>query len=530
MRRLFLMMALASAQAVPAPASAADLAMAVGGAFTSMDPHFHNLAPNNALSLHVFDPLVTTDLDYRPAPGLALSWKAVDDLTWEFHLRPGVTFHDGTPFSADDVAFTMERIPGVPNSPVSFAQFTRPVTRIEILDPLTLRLHTAEPVPLIPMMMASFVIVSRKNGTGATTADYNSGKAAIGTGPYRLTGYTPGDRATMQRNPSWWGPAQPWDNVSFRLIPNDSSRVAALQSGDVDVIDSVPTRDVGDLRRNPRLVLYTRASLRLIYVALDSHRAQTPMAFDLDGKPLASNPLRDVRVRRAMSLAINRTAIQRQIMDGFSVPSNQLMPAGAIGHDPTLKPDPYDPEQARKLLTEAGYKAGFALTLNGPNDRYVNDGILIQAIAQMWSRVGIRTQVGTMPFSMLASRGIRDEFSATLTGWSSSTGEADTPLVITAATPDPARGRGSVVRASHYSNPEVDRLIDRALTTIDTPAREVLYREATRIAIARDYAVLPIHHQVNAWATRKGVVYTPRITDGLRAVDLRPDPTTEAKP
>ncbi len=505
------------------PARATDLAIAVGGAFTSMDPHFHDLSPNHALVQHVFDALVMADNDARPGPGLALSWRVLDERTWEFKLRPGVRWHDGTPFTADDVVFTFGRAPNVPNSPTGLGQYIRPVTRLEVVDAETLRLHTAEPVPLIPMFMSAFTIVSRRHGAGATTSDYNSGKAAIGTGPYRLQSFQLGDRAVFTRNPDWWGPRQPWDKVTYRLIANDSGRVAALQSGDVDAIDAVPTRDVARLSQNNRLRVTTRPGLRLIYLSPDVGRATTPFATDSRGQVLAQNPLRDVRVRRALSLAINREGIRSQLMEGHARPAGQPMPEGAIGYDPAIAADAYRPDEARRLLAEAGLPDGFNLTLHGPNDRYVNDDGIVQAIAQMWTRVGVRTQVGTMPASVFFSRSARDEFSIWLTGWSSSTAEADTPLVQMVATPDPPRGRGNVLRPTHYSNPVTDALLDRAFATIDQPAREALYRDAIRIGFQQDLAVIPIHHQVNIWATRQGLRYTPRLQETTRATEFRPE-------
>lgn len=513
---------LACGLAIAAPVAAADLSIAVGGAFTSMDPHFFDLSPNHALTWHVFDRLVHPDTDQRPSPGLATAWRPLDPLTWEFTLRQGVRFHDGTPFTADDVAFTFVRAPNVPNSPTSMGQYIRPVQRLEIVDAHTIRMHTKEPVPLIPQFMSSFAIVGRKQGDGMSTADYNSGKAAVGTGPYRLASFALGDRATFTRNDAWWGPAQPWEKVTYRLIANDSARVAALQSGDVDAIDAVPTRDVARLQRDPKLAVQSRPGLRLIYLYLDVNRPVSPFVTDRAGNPLPTNPIRDVRVRRALSLAINREGIQRQLMEGHAMPAGQPMPAGSVGYDPGIKPDAFDPDQARRLLAEAGYPEGFGITLHGPNDRYVNDDGIVQAIAQMWARIGVRTAVQTQPASVFFSRGARDEFSASLVGWSTSTGEADTHLATQIATPDPPRGRSSVLRASHYANPEVDAIIDRAFATIDVEAREALYRDAIRIAYVRDLAVIPIHHQVNLWAMRKGIDYRPALSEQTRAMEFFP--------
>jgi len=524
MRKQALGLAIAAALALPAKAQ--DLTIAVGGAFTSMDPHFFDLSPNHALTWHVFDRLVHPDADQRPSPGLATNWRPINERTWEFKLREGVTFHDGTPFTADDVVFTFARAPNVPNSPTSMGQYIRPVTRLEVVDAHTIRLHTAEPVPLIPQMMSSFSVIGRKQGEGPGgvplgTADYNNGRAAIGTGPYKLVSFTLGDRAVFAKNPAWWGPAQPWDKVTYRLITNDSSRVAALQSGDVDAIDAVPTRDVARLQKDAKLSVTSRPGLRLIYLYVDANRPVTPHVTDKAGNPLPKNPLMDVRVRQALSLALNREGIRRQIMEGYSLPTGQGMPEGAMGYDPSIKVPAYDVEGAKRLLAEAGYPDGFAITLHGPNDRYVNDDAIAQAIAQMWSRIGVKTAVQTSPASVFfTAGGVRDEHSIALTGWSTSTGEPDTHLSLMLATPDPPRGRGSRPRPSHYSNPEIDRLVDRALTTIDQEAREKLYFEAIRMGFQRDAAVIPIHHQVNIWAMRKGIGYTAMLSEQTRAQEF----------
>ena len=362
---------------LPALLIAADLALAparaenvlnvgTGGAFSSIDPHYHNLTPNNIIADTLFSTLVTLDGEFKPRPALAESWKVLDDHTWEFKLRPGVKFSDGTPFTPDDVVFTFQRIPTVLNSPSSFNYAVKPVERLEIVDPLTIRMHTKQPEPLLPYFLNGVHIVSRKYGEGAATADYNSGKAAIGTGPYKLESVLLGDHVVFVRNDNYWGPKPFWDRINYRMIPNDAARTAALQAGDVDIIDQVSTRDVATLKKNPALDIRAPAGQRLIYIYIDSGREVTPNASDLSGNPLPKNPLQDLRVRKALSLAINREGIKSQIMDGYAVPTGQLLPEGAIGYTPDLKPDPYDPAQAKKLLAEAGYPNGFALTLNGP--------------------------------------------------------------------------------------------------------------------------------------------------------------------
>ncbi|WPB83480.1 ABC transporter substrate-binding protein [Sediminicoccus rosea] len=518
MRRIALALAFLAAPV----ARAQDVNIAVGGAFTSLDPHFHNLTPNSALTQHLFDRLLEPDANLRPQPGLAESYRALSPTSWEFKLRPGIRFHDGTPFTADDVAFTFARVPNVAGSPASYAFFTRPVREVVVVDALTLRLETHAPAPLIPAMMQGLPMIGRRQGEGMTTSDYNSGRAAIGTGPYRLVSYAPGDRAVFARNADWYGGPVTWNRVTYRFIGNDSARLAALKAGDVDLIDQVPTRDVADLARDGRLTVFSTPSLRNIYLYLDGWREQTPHVTDHQGRPLPSNPLRDVRVRRALSLAINRAGMVAQVMDGQAAPSGQLLPAGAVGHDPELRPDPHDPEQARRLLAEAGYPQGFTVALHGPNDRYVNDAQILQAIAQMWARIGVRVRVEALPSSAYFSRTARDEFSIGLLGWGTGTGEPDSPLANLLATIDPSRGRGASNR-SRYSNPRFDAALDRALATLDLAEREAVYREATGIAI-RDQAIIPLHHQVNIWAARRGFTYAPRNDERTLAMSLTRGP------
>ncbi|NDG49416.1 MAG: hypothetical protein EBY30_10325 [Rhodospirillales bacterium] len=335
--------------------------------------------------------------------------------------------------------------------------------------------------------------------------------------------YTPGDRASFTANAAHWGGPPAFSRVTLRMIPNDTARVAALRAGDVDAIDNVPTRDVAQLRAVPGITVQSRVGQRLIYLYPDVGREISPHVTDLAGRPIP-NPLRDVRVRRALSMAINREGISRQLMEGFSVPAGQLMPEGALGFDADIRPERYDPVAAKRLMTEAGYPDGFALTLHGPNDRYVNDEGIAQALAQMWARIGVWVNVATMPSTMFFARTPRDENSMALTGWSSSTGEADTSLINMVATPMPERGWGTIVRPSHYSNPETDDLLLRALSTLEPEARGALYRQIIRLGVQRDLAVIPIHHQVNIWATRANVRYAPRIWETTRAMEFSPAP------
>ena len=274
------------------------------------------------------------------------------------------------------------------------------------------------------------------------------------------------------------------------------------------------------LRANRDFVLHRSISHRLIYLHLDSSRDKAPFIFDNEGKPLERNPLKDVRVRRAISKAVNRDAIRDRVMEGAAQPTGQLMAEGFFGHTPKLRPEPFDPDGAKKLLADAGYPNGFALTLHAPNDRYVNDEQVAQAIAQMLSRAGIRTRVETMPSSVYFSRATKLEFSLMFLGWGADTGEASSPLKALLATFDRERGMGTTNRG-RYSNPAMDKLLAEALATVDDGRRARLLQEATEAAIG-DLGVIPLYHQINVWAARRGIAYVPRTDERTYAHEFRP--------
>src|SRR5687768_6300907 len=310
--RLVLATTLATALLVASRAGAQEIRLGVSSEPTSMDPHFHNLSPNNSMLSHVFESLVGQDEKQRLVPELAESWKPIDATTWEFKLRKGVRFHDGTPFTADDVIFSFERAPNVEGSPSSFGIYARG-KQFSKVDDHTLHIKTAAPYPLMPNDVSQVFIISRKHGQGAKTPDYNSGKAAVGTGPYKFVEYTPGNRIVVQRNDQYWGDKPAWARVIFRGIKSDPSRVAALLAGDVDMIEEVPATDMARLKGDPKVTIAQTVSNRIIYLHLDHFRDDSPFVQGKDGKPI-KNPLRDVRVRKAISMAIDREAIISRVM------------------------------------------------------------------------------------------------------------------------------------------------------------------------------------------------------------------------
>ena len=523
LRTLRLALAALAILGLPASATAKEREVSIGlqAAITSMDPHYHNLSPNNSMMLHVFEPLIKRDDNQKLIPGLATSWKALDDVTWEFKLRRNVRFHDGSPFTAADVVFTLGRVPNVPNSPSSFATFTKPIVDVKVVDTHTVVFRTAKPHVLLPSDLASVMIVSKLHGEKAATADYNSGKAAIGTGPYKFAEYVPNQRVTLKANYGYWGGEEPWDKVTFKILTNPAARVAALLSGDVQMIETVPTADIGKFGKDPKYALVDKVSNRVIYVHLNQ-RTDTPPPFvtGKDGKPLQGNPFKDARVRKALSMAINREAIADRVMEKRAVPAAQLLPDVFFGTSKKLKPAKHDPEGAKKLLAEAGYHNGFAITVHGTNNRYINDDKIAQAIAQFYSRIGIDTKVETMPANVYFTRATKGEFGYMLLGWGTESGEQGSSLRSLLATYDTAKGMGVTNRA-RYSNPELDGLIGQAMSTIDDRKREALIQKAAEIAM-NDTALIPIHFEVSTWATMKSHRYTPRTDQYTLAMGLKP--------
>jgi peptide/nickel transport system substrate-binding protein len=506
--------------AMAAAPEARELRIGLGSEPSSMDPHYQILHPNEMVARHVFEPLIFMDERMRLAPGLATGWRPDGDDAWVFDLREGVRWHDGTPFTADDVVFTIARAPNVPNSPASYSLYTRQITAIDVEGPHRLRFRTNGPAPSHPALMAQLSIIQRKAAEGATTADFNSGRAMVGTGAYRFGSWRSGDRITYTANPDYWGGAQPWTAVTVRPMVNPGARVAALMAGDLDLIDAVPPADRVRLARTPGVRLAETGSNLVMFLNIDHDRDRSPFIFDNEGRPMDRNPLKDLRVRRAISLAINRAALVERVMDGSAVPASQMAPEGFFGFNPDLRPDPFDIEQARRLLAEAGYPNGFRLTIHGPNNRYVNDDKVVQAIAQMLSRIGIQAQVETMPLNVYFTRASRRDFSLFLTGWSATTGDPSVPLSIVIHTFDDTLRLGNANRG-RYSNAAVDRVIRTALTTVDEARREALLREASALSIA-DKAIVPLYVENYVWATRANTRFTPRADGRTNAIYAAP--------
>jgi peptide/nickel transport system substrate-binding protein len=503
-------------------ASAQALRIALSGAVTAVDPHFHNLGPNNEIAEHIFEKLTHFDKDGKLVPGLAESWSREGDNVWIFRLRKGVTFQDGSEFGANDVIASLDRAGNVPNSPGPFTTYLSSIKAVSAIDDQTVRIETKTANALLPFDLATIYIVEAK-AAKASTEDFNTGRSAIGTGPFKLVSYDRSGIIELARNDTYWGPKPHWAKVTLRSITNGAARVAALLAGDADVIEGVLPSDVERLLADKAVAVYSSPSTRLLYLTLDQDRDQSPYIAEPNGAKLEQNPLKDARVRKALSIGIDRNAIVAKILNNYAAATGQLVPEGVFGHVADIKPPAYNPDEARKLLSEAGYPQGFSLTVHGSSDRYVNGQQVLAAIAAYWTRIGVQTSVEVMPFATLASK-VRDRaFTSILTGFAAVTGNGAAQLQALVATYDPEKKSGALNRISRYSNPKVDEAIALSYAAGTEEQRLAAIRTATETALVEEVGLIPLYHQVTIWGARADFKVTPRRDEYTLASEVVPN-------
>ena len=504
-------------------AQAQSLTMALAAEPTAADPHYHKMTANDAFSAHVYDSLVGRNANMELVPALATSWKNLDELTWEFKLRPGVKFSNGSPFTAKDVLFTICRtLNNETNVSQSYMDTTKRITELKTPDDLTVIIKTAEPLPLMPAEMARNLPIiwsgivphgklqfAPKTGCGVTgpwptVTDFNTGKMAIGTGPFLLKSYVKGTGIQLERNESYWGEKSHWKTVKMVPVASAGPRLTGLLSGDYDVIENPAARDLTRVKESDKFGFVATPSTRLVFLQPDIGRNPSPFVKSPDGK----NPLQDLRVRQAMNMAIDRKAIVQRIMDGLATPAFQYMPDGMFGALPKASEIKYDPVAAKKLLADAGYPNGFELTLSSTNDRYVNDSQVAQAVAQYFTRIGIKTNVDAMTASIYFPKRAKREFSLSMGGWPSESGEASALFQLWVATLDSPKGLGTSNYGA-FSNPEFDEVYLPAANTVDAAKRKKGLEESTQIALD-NVPLIPLHFESSIWAFRKGLTYEGR--------------------
>lgn len=515
---------LGAAISLSAPSLAQTVTIGVRAGPESIDPHFTSTGTHAETLKHVFDTLVWAGDQLQLEPRLALSWKPVGDSAWEFKLRQGVKFHDGSDFTAEDVKFSIERSREIKGpSPVSV--YVRRVKDVTVIDPHTLRVETNGPAPTLPNDFVRLFIVSSKAAKELLTAEvanpaFNSGKAAVGTGPYKFVSWTPRDQLVLERFDGFWGEKEPWQRVVRKEIPNDASRVAQLKAGQVDLIARVPLSDVATLSKDAKLAVTKTDTIYLFNLDFD-FREKSPQVFAKDGSPLPKNPFLDARVREAFDLAIDRQALAEIAMEGFGKPVGQLVTPNIFGFNAALAPGKPDLAKARKLLADAGFPNGFKVVLSFTNDRLPGDKEVGAAVAQMLARAGIEAAANSQPTTILFPARQRGDYSLTLYGWSTSTGEAHYTLSALTHTADPARGLGGY-NVTGYGNAELDKLIDEAGVELDEVKRRALLEQAAAL-VARERPRLPLVLIGTAWASQKAkVTIRPRVDEDTLATNIRP--------
>lgn len=516
-------------------AQAQTLTMALASEPTAADPHYHKMTTNDSFSAHIYDSLVGRTASMELVPSLAESWKSLDDLTWEFKLRKDVSFSNGAPFTSQDVLFTICRtLNNETNVSQSYMDTTKLLTDVQTPDAYTVIVKTAEPVPLIPAefarnlpIISSSIVKHDKlkfapkegcgyKGTWPSVADFNNGKMAIGTGPFTLKSYIKGAGITLERNDKYWGAKPHWQTVKMVTVPNAGPRLTGLMSGDYDLIENPAARDLARIKEDKKLAFVATPSTRLVFFQPDAGREKSPFVTAPDGK----NPLKDLRVRKAINMAIDRKAIVQRLMDGMATPAYQYMPDGMFGGLAKAPEIKFDPEGAKKLLAEAGYPNGFEMTLSSTNDRYMNDAQIAQAVAQYLTRIGIKTKVDAMTASIYFPKRAKREYSFAMGGWPSENGEASGLFQLWVTSTDSPKGLGTS-NYGGFSSAEFDKVYIPAAKTVDAAKRKQMLQQATQIALD-NVPLIPLHFESSIWAYKKGLSYEGRRDQYTLATSVKP--------
>lgn len=466
----------------------------------SLDPHEQLSGGTLQLSHMVYDPLVRWTQDLQFEPRLAESWEQIDELTTRFHLRDGVTFHSGNELTSDDVKWTFDRLKQSPDFKGIFSQFSE----VKIVDEDTFDLITTEPYPLVLHTATYIFPMDSKFYTGTTDdgkdkaelvkhGDSFASRNVSGTGPFTVTEREQGVKVVFQRFPGYWDKASKGnvDKIILTPIKEDPTRVAALLSGDVDFIAPVPPTDLKRVEENEGTTLITMPGTRIITFQLNQNRVEA---------------FKDARVRMAIDYAVNNAGIVDRIMRGFGTVGAQASPAGYLGHDPALTPR-FDLEKAKALMEEAGYADGFEVTMMAPNNRYVNDDKIAQAVASMLSKINIKVDLQTMPKAQYWPKFDERAADMMMIGWHADTEDSANFHQFLTACPDEESGNGQY-NSGNYCNEEADALMKAANAETDAEKRAEALRKLEGI-LYNEAAFIPLHWQNLAWGARNGVDAAP---------------------
>ncbi len=489
-------------------ADAKSLRWANRGDMQTTDPHSQNEGLTNNINQLVYEFMVGRDKNLNLVPWLATSWEKVNDTTWRFKLRPGVKFHDGTPFTADDVVFSFERAKADSSQLRAYANAAGVPKKI---DDLTVEFTQSAPNPITLEHVSTINIMpkawSEKNRAAkpqnyAAKEDMITAKEANGTGPFMLVTRQPDVKTVLKKNPNWWGLKTGGfegniDEVVFTPISNDATRLAALVSGEIDLINDPPPQDVPRLKQTPSTKVIEGVEQRIVFIGMDQNRDEL-LYSSVKGK----NPFKDVRVRQALYHAIDIDAIHKSTMRGLSNPSGALLPSPKTSTPEIEKRLAFDRDKAKKLLAEAGYPNGFDVTLDCPNNRYVNDEKICQALAAMWSQIGVNTRVNAMPRAQYFPKLEKNDTSLYMLGWGGASTDAIFTLQPVLSTYS-GKGDGDY-NYGRYSNPKLDALTAKVKVEMNPEARLKMIHEALLSHNAQTNHI-PLHRQVIPWAGRANV-------------------------
>jgi peptide/nickel transport system substrate-binding protein len=498
MKHLPTLLSAALALAVGA-ASAVTLRVANQGDVQSMDPHSLNESLQLAFMGSVYESLVARGKDMSVVPQLATKWVQTSPTVWRFDLRKGVTFHDGTPLSADDVVFSFKR---ATDAGSDMKGYTAPIKEVRKVGDLAVEIETVTAFPILPDTLTVFAIMSKKwceENKAAAPVDRRKGIEntasfkANGTGPFRLKERQPSVRTVLTRNFNYWEKIDSnLDEVVFTPIGNDATRVAALISGEIDVMEPVPLQDVERVKSSGGYTVLQGPELRTIFLGMDQKRDELQSS-----SVKSKNPFKDRRVRQAFYQALDIETIKTRVMRGAATPTALMVAPAVRGFQADMnKRPPYDVEAAKKLMAEAGYPSGFEVGMNCPNDRYVNDAAVCQAVAANLARIGVKVNLVAETKVSYFPKILRRDTSFYLLGWTPSTTDAHDALYSLMATPTD-KGQGQY-NLGTYSNPKLDELTTRIQTETDKTKRGELIREAFKIH-QEDYGHIPLHQQALAW-------------------------------
>ena len=495
-------------------AFAVTFKFAFQGDLKSLDPYSLNETFTHGVLGNVYEGLTKRDKDLKIIPGLAERWEILEPTRWRFYLRKGVKFHDGEDFTADDVVFSADRARG----PSSDVKTRLPAdAKVVKVDDYTVDVVLSGPNPILDAEWDTWYILSKKwaEAHGSTTAQPQAGQQmnyaalhANGTGPFIITEHQAGVRTVFKRNPNWWGKLESnFDEVIFTTISNDATRVAALLSGDVDWADPIPLQDIQRVNASGAAKVLQGPELRTIFLGFDQYRPEL-LYSNIKGK----NPFKDVRVRQAFYLAIDENAIAAKVMRGAATPSALMISPSLFPLAKDFVRPAYDAEKSKQLLSEAGYPQGFQVTMDCPNDRYVNDEAICQAIVAMLSRVNIKIDLLAQPKAkyfakILVSGGYDSSFY--LLGWTPNSLDSWNVLANMYRCRD-EKGVGGNNNVGNYCEPKMEELTKQVLVETDTVKRNQLIKEAYELGQVRDWAYVPLHQQALAWGVSNKVKVVQR--------------------